>query len=122
MKILIDMNLSPDWTAVFERQGWEAVHWSKIGSPKAKDRELLEWAAEHGFIVSTHDLDFGAILAAARARAPSVLQVRTQDVSPDHLKVTVCDVLRSQESAMKAGALIVVDEWRARIRVLPITP
>ncbi len=31
MKILIDMNLSPSWTTVLDRHGWEAVHWSMIG-------------------------------------------------------------------------------------------
>ena len=31
MKILIDMNLSPEWVAVFENHGWSAVHWSTVG-------------------------------------------------------------------------------------------
>jgi len=28
LKIIIDMNLSPAWTDVFQRAGWEAEHWS----------------------------------------------------------------------------------------------
>lgn len=35
MKILLDMNLSPDWVPVLESAGFEAVHWSKIGNPSA---------------------------------------------------------------------------------------
>jgi len=31
MKLLIDMNLSPEWIAVLERAGFETVHWSTIG-------------------------------------------------------------------------------------------
>ena len=27
VKLLPDMNLSPDWVPVLERHGWEAVHW-----------------------------------------------------------------------------------------------
>ncbi len=42
----------------------------------------MEWAKTNSHIVFTHDLDFGAILAATNAIAPSVIQVRTQDVMP----------------------------------------
>lgn len=73
MKILIDMNLSPRWCDLFEREGWEATHWSTIGPPNATDREIMEWAAGHEHIVFTHDLDFGAMLAATGAVGPSVI-------------------------------------------------
>jgi len=43
MKLLIDMNLSPDWVAVFEKQGWQALHWSAVGDPRATDRVIMEW-------------------------------------------------------------------------------
>ncbi len=35
MKLLVDMNLSPQWVEVFERHGWQAVHWSTVGDPQA---------------------------------------------------------------------------------------
>ena len=41
MKILIDMNLSPDWTEVFAKYEIEAVHWSSVGNPRAEDVELI---------------------------------------------------------------------------------
>jgi predicted nuclease of predicted toxin-antitoxin system len=63
MKILIDMNLSPEWIPVLETEGWSAKHWSHIGNPKAEDKEIFAWAAANDYIVFTHDLDFGAILA-----------------------------------------------------------
>jgi hypothetical protein len=65
MKILIDMNLSPDWTAVFRAQGWEAVHWSTTGNPRAADRVVMDWARANGYAVFTHDLDFGSLLVHA---------------------------------------------------------
>jgi predicted nuclease of predicted toxin-antitoxin system len=37
MKILIDMNLSPSWCAVFRAEGWEAIHWSEVGDYTASD-------------------------------------------------------------------------------------
>jgi hypothetical protein len=33
MKIIVDMNLSPEWVGFFATHGIESVHWSKIGNP-----------------------------------------------------------------------------------------
>ena len=30
MKLLVDMNLSPDWVPLLAVQGWEARHWSTV--------------------------------------------------------------------------------------------
>jgi len=32
MKIVIDMNLSPQWVEVLKTAGYESVHWSDIGA------------------------------------------------------------------------------------------
>jgi predicted nuclease of predicted toxin-antitoxin system len=80
MKILIDMNLSPSWVQFLVTRGFGAVHWSSIGEISAPDALILEYAASNGFVVFTHDLDFGMLLAARKSRGPSVIQVRTQDV------------------------------------------
>ena len=79
MKILIDMNLSPQWIDVFKTANYECLHWSDIGSPNASDREILLWARTNGFVVFTHDLDFGAIIAATSADSPSVLPFYASD-------------------------------------------
>lgn len=115
------MNLSPDWVPALITAGYEAVHWSTVGDIRATDREIMSWARTNGYIVFTNDLDFGAILAATQAEAPSVLQVRTQDVLPDSLGTVVIDVLQQFEPELTAGALISVDESRSRVRILPIT-
>lgn len=120
MKLLVDVNLSPTWISLLERQGWQAVHWSAVGDPRAPDRTIMDWARASGFVVFTHDLDFGAILAVTRAQGPSVIQVRAQDVSPEHLGRLVIDALHQYEAVLEAGALIVVDESRCRARILPL--
>ena len=40
--MLIDMNLAPEWTEVFGKYGWDAVHWSTVGDPRATDRAIME--------------------------------------------------------------------------------
>jgi predicted nuclease of predicted toxin-antitoxin system len=53
MRILVDMNLSPDWVEVFARHGLSAVHWSTVGDPRAEDPVLFQWAQAKGDIVSS---------------------------------------------------------------------
>jgi predicted nuclease of predicted toxin-antitoxin system len=120
MKILIDMNLSPDWVDWFMSSGIKAVHWSRIGSAQAKDREIMEYALCNGFIVFTHDLDFGAILAATQANAPSVLQVRTQETLVDVIGDLVIATIAQFRNELEDGALVSVDMQRSRVRILPI--
>ena len=80
----------------------------------------MEWASAHGYIVVTHDLDLGTALAVTHARGPSVLQVRTHDVAPARLGPLLCGVLQEFQDALTKGALIVVDEARQRVRMLPL--
>lgn len=120
MKLLIDMNLSPSWVAVLERAGHEVSHWSSVGAPNALDREILGWARANGVVVFTHDLDFGAILAATDADSPSVIQIRTQDPVPEHCAKVLLDVLRRYAGELSAGALISLDDDHARVRLLPL--
>jgi predicted nuclease of predicted toxin-antitoxin system len=65
-RLLVDMNLAPELCARFRAAGHEAVHWSTIGVPNASDESIMVHAKDHGFVVLTHDLDFGAIVAATR--------------------------------------------------------
>lgn len=120
MKILLDMNLSPDWTAAFAAENIESVHWSMVGDPRAEDTEIMDHARANDYVVFTHDLDFGTLLALTQAESPSVVQVRTQDILPSHLAATVITVLRTNQESLEQGALIVVDEGRARMRILPL--
>jgi predicted nuclease of predicted toxin-antitoxin system len=121
MKIVIDMNLSPQWVDLFKSEGFECIHWPAIGAPDAPDKEILPWARSNGFVVFTHDLDFGAILAATNADSPSVFQVRIQDISPYHIGRMVISAFRQFEESLTRGALISIDEKRARARILPFS-
>jgi len=120
MKLLIDMNLSPDWVKVFEKYNIEAVHWSNIGDPRARDTVIMEWARTNEYIVFTHDLDFGSMLAVTGAETPSVIQVRTQDVLPASIETLIISALRQFESELEQGALVTVDQAQSRVRILPI--
>ncbi|HCN84751.1 MAG TPA: hypothetical protein DIT07_14205 [Sphingobacteriaceae bacterium] len=120
MKILIDMNLSPFWVQEFNIHEIEAVHWSTVGKFDAPDVVLMDWARKHDHIVFTHDLDFGSALALTKSEKPSVLQVRAQNVTISHLSKMIISTLNDQADMLEKGALIIVDENKKRIRILPL--
>lgn len=120
MKVLLDMNLSPEWCEVLAAGGFDAIHWSAVGDPRAVDRAIMDWARAGGHVVLTHDLDFGAILAASRAERPSVVLVRSQNLAPAHLGNRVVEALRSLEAILERGAIVSLDERGTRARVLPL--
>ena len=122
MKLLVDMNLSPRWTELLHDAGWEAVHWSALGKFNAPDSEVMAYAAQHDYVVLTLDLDFSAILAATHGEKPSVVQIRTEDVSPRVIGPQVTAALRHMESELRAGALLTIDSRRTRVRLLPLVP
>ena len=120
MKLLIDMNLSPRWVSFFSVAGIEAEHWSNLGAKNTPDIEIMAFAAQNDYIVLTHDLDFGAILAATQGEKPSVVQIRSEDVSPDRISQQVIFALQQMASALEAGALLTIDPNRTRLRILPL--
>jgi predicted nuclease of predicted toxin-antitoxin system len=120
MKLLVDMKLSPTWCEVLRREGWEAAHWSDVGDPRASDSAIMAYARERGYIILTHDLDFSAMLAATQTHAPSVIQVRARDVMSAEFQKLAIEALRQLQPQLEAGALVVIDEYRSRARVLPL--
>lgn len=120
MKLLVDMNLGPAWVETLRAAGWQATHWSSLGDPRAADAEIMSFAREGDWVVFTHDLDFGTLLAHTQAGRPSVFQIRAQDVSPEHLGLLVSRTLRQFASELEMGGLVTVEEARQRVRLLPL--
>jgi predicted nuclease of predicted toxin-antitoxin system len=90
-----------------------------VGPANADDSTIMAWAKGAGYVVFTHDLDFGTILALTHAVGPSVLQIRTQDVLPDTAGAQVVAALAQHDAELAAGAIVVIDQARMRVRVLP---
>jgi predicted nuclease of predicted toxin-antitoxin system len=122
MNLVVDMNLSPRWVSALVQAGFSATHWSTLGAMNAPDTEIMRYALESDCIVLTHDLDFGAILAATHGQKPSVVQIWAGDVSPDAIANQVVAALRQMAIELEQGALLTVDVNRTRLRLLPFPP
>lgn len=89
-----------------------------------KLRPFFFWAQKephpNDYVVLTHDLDFGAILAATNRVTPSVVQIRAEDLRPAVIGKQICTALRQMAMELEEGALLTVDPVRTRLRLLPM--
>ena len=120
LRIVVDMNLSPEWIPLLQQAGCKAVHWSTIGDPRADDATIMSWALDHDHVVFTHDLDFGTALALTHVGKPSVVQVRAQRILPQQMGTMVLAALKQFEQELIMGALVVVEPAKSRVRILPL--
>jgi predicted nuclease of predicted toxin-antitoxin system len=73
-------------------------------------------------VILTQDLDFGTILAVTHGEKPSVIQIRSEDVSPEEAATIVIAAIRQMSAELEQGALVTVDPRRTRLRYLPLRP
>lgn len=114
------MNLSPEWVPTLAAAGFPAIHWSEIGPPDATDTRIMEYARVNGLVVFTHDLDYGALLHATGALAPSVFQLRAADTRPSMVGPLVLSALASAKDEIAKGALVTIHPAKTRIAFLPL--
>ena len=105
IKVLVDMNLSPEWVSTLTDEGWEAVHWSAVGDPRAPDAEIMAWALVHGHVVFTHDLDFGATLALTHSAGPQRIADPGAACSSGECRATHCDNASPVRRAVEEGSV-----------------
>ena len=120
MKLLIDMNLTPDWVQYLSEAGFQSVHWFRVGENAAPDADIVAYAKAEGYVVFTRDLDFSAIMVLSQGDKPSVVQLRVQEVLPEDIGETVVRALRQAEKELENGAVLSIDSpARTRMRLLP---
>ncbi len=115
MKIIVDMNLPPQWVHIFQKAGYEALHWSTVGNPSADDFTIMNWAATNGYIVFTHNLEFGVLLVMDRANIPGVIQGNLQDVFSLKLADLVLGTLQQYPTELEKGALIAIKDGKVTV-------
>ena len=81
MKLLVDMNLSPEWVDYLRRNAIDARHWSDAGDSKEIDAVIMEYARDNGFVVFTHadHLARGALITIS----PDCRRVRILPIRPE---------------------------------------
>jgi predicted nuclease of predicted toxin-antitoxin system len=123
VRFLIDNPLSPDVAAELGGLGHDAVHVRSFGWQRRSDEEIFDLAARERRVIVSADTDFGQILANRRARSPSVVLLRdgTERV-PSKQPPPIDRWTTLHEGALLAGAVLIVEHGRCRVRPLPIVP
>lgn len=120
MRFLIDNSLSPRLASAITAGGHDAVHVRDLNLANAEDRKIFEKAAADARVLVAQDTDFTAILSLTQASSPSVILFRTRTRATDGLLRLLLDNLDAFQSALDAGAIVVIEDSRIRIRSLPI--
>jgi predicted nuclease of predicted toxin-antitoxin system len=120
MRFLLDMNLSPRLVSILSEAGLESLHWASVGPPEAPDAVIMTFARDHDYVVLTYDLDFSAILAGTKSLKPSVVQIRSGNISPEHLGPAIVPFLRQMATELENGAVLTIDLSKSRLRLLPL--
>jgi predicted nuclease of predicted toxin-antitoxin system len=121
VRFLVDANLSPRLTVALADAGHDAVHVADLGMSRATDTEIVEAADRDDRVIISADTDFGTLLAMSGATRPSVLLLRL--ASPrrvESLAALIQANLPAVTDALDAGAVVVLEDGRVRVRSLPM--
>ena len=119
MRFLLDMNLPPAMADWLRSDGHDAVHIRETGYADLLDREIFARAAEDGRIVVTFDLDFGEVIGLAGAAGSGVLLLRLRRAHQPYLGERLRVAIAEAAQALQAGAIVLVEDGRIRIRQMP---
>ena len=82
--------------------------------------EIFQKATAEGRVILTFDLDFGEIVALSRGSSTSVVVFRLRDTRSDKVIARLERVLEESSAALDRGAIVIVEDGRHRVRLLPV--
>ena len=122
MRFLVDNALSPDVVRGLSAAGHDAIHVRDIGLGAADDSEIFDRAAADDRTVISADTYFGTLLAVRQESKPSVVLFRgaTPRRPLDQVVLLLVNLPRVEDDLV-AGAIVIIQPARIRIRSLPIS-
>ena len=113
------MGVSQEIVQWLLRNGDDAKHLRSEGLQRLPDPDIFKKAQSEQRIILTFDLDFGEIAALSGGQTVSVILFRLHNTRTPHVIKRLQSALEFRE-ALEKGAVVVVEESRCRMRLLPI--
>ena len=120
MKFMLDMGISPKTALSLRNLGYDAIHLHDLKSDRSTHPAVMQMARNEERILLTHDLDFGELIAASGANAPSVIIFRLRNMNPKNVNRFLSGIITEHRDALGKGAIISVTEGQVRVRLLPL--
>ncbi len=119
-RLFLGQGVPLDAALAFRKLGFQCDHVAEIGTSKADDTAILQWATEHSAVVLTLDADFHALLAVSGASGPSVIRLRIQGMDGPRFVALMASVLARFEDELNSGSLVTVKARKITAHRLPI--
>lgn len=121
MRFLVDQNLAPLLAEELRILGHDVVHTRDVDLATAVDEVVLRRAFDEDRVLISADTDFGFLLAESGAGRPSVVLLRLRTPrSAARLAAVLLVNLESVAADLAAGAVVVLEDERVRVRRLPL--
>lgn len=120
-RFLADMGVPWRVVSFLKSCGHNVTHLRDEGLQRLPDRDIFKKAAAEDRIILTFDLDFGEIIALSRQTPVSVFLFRLHNTTTPFVIKRLERVLSvSADTVKEHTVIIVIDDSRHRIRMLPI--
>lgn len=120
IKLLADMNISPQTVTALQEQGSDIIRVSEVMSGTASDLEILEFARQENRVIVTQDLDFSMLLALGGYNKPSLITLRLSLTDPNIVTQKLIDTIPQVEEILIEGGAVTIEDASVRTRRLPM--
>lgn len=110
VKFIADIDISPLTVSKLQKAGYAIVRVTDKLPSTTADSEIIQLALK----------EQAAIVAQSGLNGPSVVSLRVANARPDIIAEILVTVLPSIEAYISEGAIVSIDEYGYRVRILPV--
>ncbi len=122
IRFLLDQNLRVQTKEFLRKLGYDAVDKRNLGLEQATDQEIMDVASQQDRIVITYNSDFADIREFPPGDYPGVIRLRIHPQTDEMLYPRLEELLRRVGAEKLRGALVVLDNVKARLRRRGVEP
>ena len=116
LPLLADENIHPGVVAYLQRAGFNIISVREAGLGGKSDSLILQFAADQGRVVLTHDSDFGRLKFLTDSKLTGIIYLRPGHIQPE-FTIETLRYLRSRSFDLSIPFIIVAERQGGSVRV-----